>query len=119
MFIKSMKLRTLGLAIAIALGVATSAGHGEITVMEAKKPLSPAADGKGPANELLNLSASLWVQCWQHGVKIIDEKDVSGIRLQNLIERDSLGFKGRNSNNGDIYVIPVNDNSTCLVKPLR
>jgi hypothetical protein len=119
MLIKSMKLRTLGLAIAIALGVATSAGHGEITVTDSQKPAGAAAEGKGPPSELVKQSAALWVQCWQHGVKIIDEKDVYGIRLQTLIERDSVGLKGRNSSNGDVYVTPVNDNSTCLVKPLR
>jgi hypothetical protein len=121
MTFKSLKLAGAGLAVAIAFGVAASQGYGEIAVTGGPKPAAAtvAVEAKGPKSEPIQLSASLWVQCWQYGVKIIDEKDVSGIRLQNLIERDSLGFRGRNSVNGDIYVVPVNGDSTCLIKPAR
>lgn len=116
-----MKFAGAGLAVAIAFGLAASQGYGEISVTGGPKSAETAAavEAKGPKSEPIRISASLWVQCWQYGVKIIDEKDVSGIRLQNLIERDSLGFRGRNSSNGDIYVIPVNGDSTCLIKPAR
>jgi len=117
----SLKYAGFGLAIAIALGLATTQGHSEIAISGGQKAPHAAsvADAKPATNDLPKQSASLRVQCWQYGVKIIDEKNVFGIRLQNLIERDSLGFKGRDSNNGDIYVIPVNGDSTCLIKPLR
>lgn len=109
------------LAIAIVLGVATSQGHGEIAVAGDQTPakVAPPTDMTVIANEPVIGEASMRVQCWQYGVKIIDEKDVFSIRLRNLIDRDSLGFKGRNSNNGDLYVIPVNGDSTCLIKPMR
>lgn len=117
----ALKYAGFGLAIAIALGFATTPGHSEISIAGGQKPTSatPLPEGQPPATDPAKQSASLWVQCWQYGVKIIDEKNVYGIRLQNLIERDSLGFKGRDAKNGDIYVIPVNGDSTCLIKPLR
>ena len=59
------------------------------------------------------------MQCWQNGVQILDEDNIQGIRLQNLIDRDSVGFRGATSTEGQIHVIPVNDNSTCLVGPMR
>lgn len=121
MVTKAMRYLGIGLAVAVALGVAATRGYGEITVTGT--PKSPAgasvAEGKGPVSEVTKLSVAMWVQCWQHGIKIIDEKDIYGIRLQNLIERETVGFKGRSADNGEVYVIPVNDNSTCLVKPLR
>jgi hypothetical protein len=121
MLFNSVKFAGFGLAIAIALGVAATRGHSEIAVTGGQKPANtaPVADKNAATGDLAKQGTSLQVQCWQYGVKIIDEKDVFGIRLQNLIERDSLRFSGRDSNSGDIYVIPVNGDSTCLIKPLR
>lgn len=122
MTFNSVKYAGLGLAIAIALGfAAVPQGRSEIAVAGGPKvtKAAPAADTKAQTGEPMSGGASMRIQCWQYGVKIIDEKDVFGVRVQNLIDRDSLGFKGRNSKNGDIYVIPVNGDSTCLIKPMR
>jgi len=121
MLFNSVRLLGFGLAIAIALSFAATHGHSEIAATGGQNPSNAAlvTQAKTPTKELPKQDASLWVQCWQSGIKIIDEKDIFGIRLQNLIERESVGFRGRDSNNREVYVIPVNDDSTCLVKPSR
>ncbi len=121
MSFNSVKIACIGLAIAFAFGFGATQGYSEIAIAGGQKPASAPqnAHALAPTDEPLKQSAPLRVQCWQYGVKIIDEKDLFGIRLQNLIERNSLGFKGRDSSNGDIYVIPVNGDSTCLIKPMR
>lgn len=121
MSLSSLKHVTYGLVLAIALGVTAGQARGEIAVTADREPgdAIPAAAAKEPMKGSLKLGAPLWLQCWQYGVKIIDEKNLFSVRLQNLIERDSLGFRRNASNDADIYVIPVNGDSTCLVKPLR
>jgi hypothetical protein len=121
MLLNAVKIAGLGLVVAIVLGLASTHGHSEIAVSGGQKAAKagPVVDAKPATGEPIKLGAPLWLQCWQYGVKIIDEKNIFDVRLQNLIERDSLGFKSRDANNGDIYVIPVHGNSTCLVKPLR
>ena len=121
MSFNSVKYTALGLAMAVALVFATAQGHSEIAVAGSQKATkaAPVADKKALTAEPMTGKASLRVQCWQYGVKIIDEKNVFGIRLQNLINRDSVGFKGHDSKNGDIYVIPVDGDSTCLIKSVH
>lgn len=121
MSLSSLKRVTYGLVVTIALGVTVGQAYGEIAVNGDRKSgdAVPAAAAKEPAKGPLKLGAPLRLQCWQYGVKIIDEKNLFSVRLQNLIDRDSLGFRRNASNDADVYVIPVNSDSTCLVKPLR
>jgi hypothetical protein len=121
MLIKSMKFLGVGLAAVLALGFATPQGHGEITVTSGKKPPKSAVGAKTKATTKgrVSLDTSNWVQCWQHGVKIIDEKGIFDIRLQKLIARDNLGFKGRDAKRGEVLVVPLNGDSTCLIKPIN
>jgi len=116
-----MKFLGVGLVTALALGFAAPQGHGEITVTTGKKPpkLVVGENAKAAKKERVSLDTSNWVQCWQHGVKIIDEKGIFDIRLQKLIARDNLGFKGRDSERGEVFVVPLNGDSTCLIKPIN
>lgn len=115
------KILSFGLIIAIGIGLTATSGHSEIKgPLKGKRPkLAKTVKGAAGKKVVKKYDAPLRVQCWQHGVKIIDEKGVRDIRLQNVINRATIGFKGRNSKRGEIYVIPVNDDSTCLIKPLR
>lgn len=117
----SMKIFGFGFAIALALGFAAPSSHSEIAVSGAKTVPKSVTKSKAAAakDQRVSLGASHWVQCWQHGVKIIDEKNIFDIRLQKLVVQDNLGFRGRDSNSGDILVVPLNGESTCLIKPLR
>jgi hypothetical protein len=121
MLIKSMKFLGVGLVAVLALGFATPQGHGEITVTSGKNPTKTAVGAKTKATtkDRVSLDTSNWVQCWQHGVKIIDEKGIFDIRLQKLIARDNLGFKGRDAKRGEVLVVPLNGDSTCLIKPIN
>ena len=115
MAVNLTRLLGIGSLIIIALGLTAPHAHSEIAVTGGRLPPKAAA----PATESPAQAQALWVQCWQDGVKIIDEKNIFGIRLRNLIEQETIGFSGRDSNNGNVYIIPVNDVSTCLIKSLR
>ncbi len=121
MLTKSMKFLGIGLITLLVLGFAAPKGHGEITVTNGKKPPKSTVGAKTKATqkERVSLDTSNWVQCWQHGVKIIDEKGIFDIRLQKLIARDNLGFKGRDAKRGEVFVVPLNGESTCLIKPIN
>lgn len=121
MLSKSLKIAGFALAGTIVLCLATIQGHSEIAVTGVGTPTKagPLAEPPAAVSQPGKQSAPLWVQCWQYGVKIIDEKNLFGIRVQSLIERDSLGFSGRDGSNGEVYVIPIKGDSTCLIKPLR
>lgn len=106
----------IGLGVAIALGISIGSVHSEIEITGVR--------GAAPTGAAITAGASarsplLRVQCWQNGIKIINEDNLRGIRLRNLIERDSVGFKGQDGSKGEVYIIPVNDDSTCLIKSMR
>ena len=103
--------------VAIALALPANQGRSEITVPNdtITAESAPLALAEISTEESIQ-ETPFQVQCWQNGVKIIDEKDFFSIRLRNLIDRETLGIRGRDSNSGDVYIIPVNENSTCLIK---
>lgn len=121
MAVNLTRLLGFGSLVAIALGLAAAHAHSEISVTGGQPPpmAAPMAKAAAPMSVSPTQAPALWVQCWQDGVKIIDEKNIVGIRLRNLIEQEVIGFSGRDSNNGNVYIIPVNDVSTCLIKSLR
>lgn len=64
------------------------------------------------------------VQCWQDGIKIIDEQGLSELALSNILPRtpgvnsfdgNSLGLKGRDGEGARFLVVSVRD-ATCLVR---
>ena len=113
---KFIRYGVVGLGVVIALGISIGSVHSEIEITGVR--------GAAPTGAAITAGASarsplLRVQCWQNGIKIINEDNLRGIRLRNLIERDSVGFKGQDGSNGEVYIIPVNDDSTCLIKSMR
>ncbi len=116
MLLNLIRYGVVGLGVAIALGISIGSVHSEIEITGVR--------GAAPTSAAITAGASarsplLRVQCWQNGIKIINEDNLRGIRLRNLIERDSVGFKGQDGSNGEVYIIPVNDDSTCLIKSMR
>jgi hypothetical protein len=116
MLLNLIRYGVVGLGVAIALGISIGSVHSEIEITGVR--------GAAPTGAAITAGASalsplLRVQCWQNGIKIINEDNLRGIRLRNLIERDSVGFKGQDGSNGEVYIIPVNDDSTCLIKSMR
>ncbi len=117
MFLSFIRYGVVGLGVAIAFGISIGSVHSEIEItgVRGAAPTTGAAITAGASAR----SPLLRVQCWQNGIKIINEDNLRGIRLRNLIERDSVGFKGQDGSNGEVYIIPVNDDSTCLIKSMR
>ena len=107
---------SFGLVVAAALGLSIDLVYGEIEIVAAQdRKSADLAPNGGPQDRNLPLQ----VQCWQNGIKIIDEVELSGIRLSDLTEGDGIRLQGPNWKHGTVNIIPVNDASTCLVKPMR
>ena len=113
----SIKALGLSVVVAIALGVTAPNGHSEIAIADLKTGAKAKTSRTTKAKA--SPAASNWVQCWQHGVKIIDEKEIFDIRLQKLTAEDNFGFRGQDSKRGNVFVVPLNGDSTCLIKPQR
>jgi len=59
-------------------------------------------------------SDALRLQCWQNGVRIIDETGLAGISVKSLLEPETLLF---NSGREEARVIVLSlEESTCLVQ---
>ena len=104
-----------GLVVGAALGLSTDPVSGEIEV-RGDQPSKPAAAEL--ATGVPGESQTLQIQCWQNGIKIIDETGLDGVRVRDLIERGGVGLDGDNWEFGDVNIIPINDSSTCLIRPV-
>lgn len=106
---------SFGLFFGTTLGLSTGLVYGEIEILggQASKPADPELTTGVPGE-----SIPLHIQCWQHGIKIIDEVGLDGVRVRDLIEGGGVGLQGDNWEYGDVNIIPVNDASTCLIKPV-
>jgi hypothetical protein len=58
------------------------------------------------------------VQCWQKGLKIIDEGNLQGLSINAATSRDTVTFKREGDANASTYLIPF-DHSLCLIQPAR
>ena len=92
-----------------ATGVAEISTHPPETVKAEKAPLT---------------SQRFQLQCWQYGVQIIDERDLSAVTVNSLLSgpnpntvafQDTVGLKGLTGQDGSFTVVPVRE-STCLIK---
>jgi hypothetical protein len=57
----------------------------------------------------------LSVECWQEGVKIIAERDLHGISVNDLLQREAVSFRRQNENYPSVHVVALHD-STCLIR---
>lgn len=91
-------------------------------VLEEVKPTPTPAPDLAPVQQAA--PDGVHVQCWQEGIKIIDEQGLSEMALSDLLPRatgvtsfdgNSLGLKGRDGGGGRFLVVSVRE-ATCLVR---
>ena len=60
-------------------------------------------------------SEEMQLQCWQQGIKIIDETEVGGISVRSLLDQNTVSFGGAMVDQPTVIVLSLED-STCLIR---
>jgi hypothetical protein len=60
----------------------------------------------------------LRAQCWQQGVKIIDQADLQGLSLNAATRERTVSFKRQAEQQPSVFILPFAD-GLCLVQPTR
>jgi hypothetical protein len=103
----------LAAACGLAVLLPWSVTMGEVTRSAAPKPasLEPRVDPVPVTNNLV-----LRTQCWQEGIKIIDQGGLRGIDLNTLTRQQSVTFKREGDQQASVFLLPFRD-GLCLVQP--
>lgn len=113
-----MKTRVLALALAaVALLVAGAPwlAQGEVTKKPAQE--TPPAEAQIEPRPV-HAGVPIRVQCWQDGVKIIDQAGLSGLSINAVTRQRSVSFKRSGDGQPTVFVLPF-DESLCLIQPER
>ena len=104
----------VGLPVVEAVLQPVPLGRGEIsrTGDPAPRP-APAEITLVPADE-----RPLRAQCWQEGVKIIDQTGLRGLALNEALKQQTLTFQGVNAQQPRTLILPLAD-ALCLIQPDR
>jgi len=73
------------------------------------------APGRGPAPRPVH-DAPLRAECWQEGVKIIDQADLRGLALPAATRESTVSFKGPEAEQASVFLLPLAD-ALCLIRP--
>ena len=98
---------------ASALTLRPAAVQGEISTLPGTTIITGTA-AKPPSLAVVS-SDNLQLQCWQQGIKIIDETDVGGISVRSLLDQDTVSFGGGSIAQPTVTVLSLDD-STCLIR---
>ena len=60
----------------------------------------------------------LRTQCWQHGVRIIDQVGLQGLALTEFVKQQAVTFSGENGQRPKTLIVPFAD-AMCLIQPVR
>jgi hypothetical protein len=60
----------------------------------------------------------LRAQCWQQGVKIIDQADLQGLSLNAATRERTVSFKRQSEPQPSVFILPFAD-GLCLIQPTR
>lgn len=60
----------------------------------------------------------LRAQCWQEGVKIIDQTDLQGLSLNAATRERTVSFKRQSEQQPSVFILPFAD-GLCLIQPTR
>jgi hypothetical protein len=109
----TLDIKRVGLLAAaggLALLATVSLGRGEVS--RSSEPAEPSTElAVVPASEL-----ALRTQCWQDGIKIIDQTGLQGLALNESLKQASLTFHGASRQQPWTYILPLAD-ALCLIQP--
>jgi hypothetical protein len=107
-----LRHRVLLVACGLALLASSSLGRSEVA-----KTGEP---GARPSPEAIAImppaGLALRTQCWQHGVKIIDQDGLLDLYLNTQTKEDSVSFRRRAEDQPTVFLLPFPD-GLCLVQP--
>jgi hypothetical protein len=110
----TLDIKRVGLLAAaggLALLATVSLGRGEVSRSSEPAAESSAELAVVPASEL-----ALRTQCWQDGIKIIDQTGLQGLALNESLKQASLTFHGASRQQPWTYILPLAD-ALCLIQP--
>jgi hypothetical protein len=100
-------------ACGLALLAMVPLGRGEIS--RTGEPSPPEARGE---ITLVPVEQPLRAQCWQEGVKIIDQTGLEGLALTEALKLQAVSFRGRESEQPETLILPFAD-GMCLIQQQR
>ncbi len=109
---KTFLISLLAGAAMLGLAAPLVQSHGEVSEGSGRDTPALAASPGAPGNPFAR--ARLTLQCWQDGVKIVEERNLRGMSLDTLLEDNVVSFGHDDEANGGVLVISFAD-ATCLV----
>ena len=107
-----LRHRVLVAACVLALLASSSLGRGEVA-----RTGDPQARPNPDAHAITPPAAlALRTQCWQHGVKIIDQDGLLELYLNADSRQGSVSFKRAAADQPSVFILPFPD-GLCLVQP--
>jgi hypothetical protein len=100
-------------ACGLALLAAMPLVRGEIS--RTGEPAPPPERGE---ITLVPVAQPLRAQCWQEGVKIIDQAGLEGLALNQVLKQQSVSFRGSERGQPETLILPFAD-GMCLIQPER
>lgn len=103
-----MRRKSVILALAaVALALAATPAAPEL------KPAARPSEASRPVSE-----APLRAQCWQRGLKIIDETGLAGLSINTATRQNTVTFKRGERKQASVFLLPLAD-AVCLLQPER
>jgi hypothetical protein len=99
-----------GLALALTTAIA-------VAKVEQDPSKAPEAPSKGASLQAVH-TAPLRAQCWQKGVKVLDEEDLKGLSITAATRRSTVTFKRGGDAAASVFLLPLGE-SLCLLQPER
>jgi hypothetical protein len=95
-------LALVPLSLAVGEVTRTDGGTPPAATTEPARPVH----GPGPVR----------VECWQEGVRILEERGLSGLSIAAATRESSVSFKRQGDGNASVFLLPVAD-GVCLIQP--
>jgi hypothetical protein len=110
-----MRCRTWSVAAAgLALALTTAIAVAKVEQDPSRPPPAP---NRGASLQPVH-TAPLRAQCWQKGVKVVDEKNLRGLSITAATRRDTVTFKRADDEGASVFLLPLGE-SLCLLQPER
>lgn len=106
-----MRRKPVILALA-AIGLALAATPAAPELKPTARP--PEASRPAPLRPMNE--APLRAQCWQRGVKIIDESGLAGLSINSATRQNTVTFKRDKQTQASVFLLPLAD-ALCLLQP--
>lgn len=99
-----------GLALALTTAIA-------LAKVEQDSSKAPEARAKEASLQPVH-TAPLRAQCWQKGIKVVDEDNLRGLSITAATRQDTVTFKRGDDEGASVFLLPLGE-SLCLLQPER